>query len=99
MVAALPPFLLAYSLQLGVVVTVLWVLLRILASRASNVRLRAWQATLVLVIVLPVGVFVPIAPMSSGDGTGALLSIVTVSMEPQNDIVREAAGLSGSSRS
>jgi TonB family protein len=84
MVRALPAFLLAYSLQLAIVVAVLWAVLRAVASRSSAVRLRTWQAALVAALVLPVGVFTPIVPVSSTGGTEALLSIARVSIEPAN---------------
>jgi beta-lactamase regulating signal transducer with metallopeptidase domain len=91
MAASLAAFLLAYSLQLAVVVSVLWALLRVLASRSAAVRLRTWQAALVVAMVLPVGAFVPISPMSPSGGPEALLSIAMVSIEPVNAAARQTA--------
>jgi TonB family protein len=91
MAAPLGAFLLAYSLQLAVVVSVLWAVLRVLASRSAAVRLRTWQAALVGAMVLPVGAFVPLSPMSSSAGADALLSIAMVSIEPVNAAARQTA--------
>ena len=68
------PFVLAYSLQLAVVVAMLWLLLRVLAPRSPALRLRAWQAALVLAILLPIGVFLPFVRVPSSNGGEALLS-------------------------
>jgi hypothetical protein len=91
MAAPLLTFLLAYSLQLAVVVSVLWALLQVLASRFATVRLRAWQAALVATVVLPAGAFVPIAPASSSGGPDALLSLAMVSIEPVTAAARQPA--------
>ena len=91
MAAPLLTFLLAYGLQLAVVVSVLWALLQVLASRFATVRLRAWQAALVATVVLPAGVFVPTARASSSGGPDALLSIAMVSIEPVTGAAQQPA--------
>ncbi len=53
-----------------------------LAPRSATLRLRVWQAALVLAVALPAGVFLPIGPAPSGGGE-ALLSIASVSLESQ----------------
>jgi D-alanyl-D-alanine endopeptidase (penicillin-binding protein 7) len=74
MATRLLPVVLAYSLQLAIVVAVLWLLLRMLAARAAALRLRAWQAALALAILLPASVFLPVVPLPSNVGGDALLS-------------------------
>ena len=74
MATRLFPFVLAYSLQLAIVVAALWLLLRMLAARAAALRLRAWRAALALAILLPAGVFLPFAPLPSNDRGDTLLS-------------------------
>ena len=74
MATRLLPFVVAYSLQLAIVVAALWLLLRVLAARAAALRLRAWQAALALAILLPAGAFLPFTPLPSNVGGDTLLS-------------------------
>ena len=90
MTALFPAFLLAYSLQLAIVVAALWVAVRVLASRSAMVRLRVWQAALVFAVALPAGAVLPIVPAPSGEGE-ALLSIARVSMESQGGAAPQVA--------
>lgn len=90
MAALFPAFLLAYSLQLAIVVAALWVVVRVLASRSAMIRLRVWQAALVLAVALPAGALLPGVPAPSGDGE-ALLSIARVSIESPDAAARQAA--------
>ena len=82
MPSLLPAFILAYSLQSAIAVAALWVVVHVLAPRSATLRLRVWQAALVLAVALPAGVFLPIGPAPSGGGE-ALLSIASVSLESQ----------------
>ena len=90
MPSLLPAFLLAYSLQLALVVAALWVVVRVLAPRSATLRLRVWQAALALAVALPAGVFLPIGPAPSGGGE-ALVSIASVSLESPDSAARQAA--------
>jgi TonB family protein len=90
MAALLSAVVLAYSLQLALVIAVLWVLVRVLAPRSAALRLRVWQAALVLTVALPATVFMPIVPAPSG-ASEALLSIARVSIAPQDRAVAHAA--------
>lgn len=78
MAAWLLPFILAYSLQLAIVVAALWLLLRAVAPRSAALRLRAWQAALLLAVALPAGVFAPLVPSQS---TGTAEPLLSTSIE------------------
>jgi TonB family protein len=91
--ALLPAFLLAYSLQLAIVVAAIFMVMRILAPRSATLRLRVWQAALVLAVALPVTAWIPIVPFPAGD-TGTILSMASVSIEPPHTL--EARTLSSS---
>ena len=49
----------AWSLQVGVLVLILWAALAVLARRAPRVRLAAWQAALVTSLLLPMAAWMP----------------------------------------
>jgi TonB family protein len=90
MAALFPAFLLAYSLQLAIVVAALWVGVRVLASRSAMTRLRVWQAALVLAVALPAGALLPVVPAPSGERE-AFLSIARVSIESPDGAAPQAA--------
>jgi TonB family protein len=90
MAALFAAFLLAYSLQLAIVVAALWVVVRVLALRSAMTRLRVWQAALVFAVALPAGAWLPVVPAPSGEGE-ALLSIASISIEFPDGAAPQAA--------